>query len=169
MVRTEIVGGIELIDEVEEYRDMRSVGSSEAVWHILNFNISKKHPAVYALRCHLRDEQQVVFDEGNEENVIESQRETELTKFFDYNVKFPNTRVKYIYFPKQFTWKNKIKEWKVRKRCLDTIGRVHAMNPLAGDVFYLRMLLHHASYEDLMTVDGVQHESYQEVCRVLGL
>jgi hypothetical protein len=175
MVRTEIVGDIVLIDEVADYRDMRSVGSSEAVWHILNFNISKKHPAVYALRCHLKDEQQVVFDEGNEENVIEAQRDTELTKFFDFNQKFPNTRVTYVDFPKEFTWNNKNKEWKVRKRCLDTIGRVHAMNPLAGDVFYLRMLLHHdqckgkTSFEDLITVQGIHHESYQEVCRVLGL
>ena len=173
MVRTEIAG--DFIDEVEEYRDMRSVGSSEAVWHILNFNISKKHPAVYALRCHLKDEQQVVFDEGNEEEVIESQRDTELTKFFDYNLKFLDTRVKYVDFPKEFTWNSKNKEWKVRKRCLDTIGRVHSMNPLAGDVFYLRMLLHHdhckgkKSFEDLMSVDGILLETYQEVCRVLGL
>ena len=49
------------------------------------------------------------------------------------------------------------------------------MNPLAGDVFYLRMLLHHdhckgkKSYEDLRTVDGNCLETYQEVCRVLGL
>ena len=49
------------------------------------------------------------------------------------------------------------------------------MHPLAGDVFYLRMLLHHdhckgkTSFEDLKTVDGVCLESYQEVCRSLGL
>ena len=143
MVRTEIIGDVTIKDEVDEYRDMRSVGSSEATWHILNFNISRKHPAVYALRCHLKDEQQVIFDEGNEEEVIEKQRDTELTKFFDFNMKFPDVDTKYVDFPKKFTWDSKNKEWKIRKRCLDTIGRVHSMNPLAGDVFYLRLLLHH--------------------------
>ena len=63
MVRTEIVGEPIAKDEIDDYRDLRSVGSSEAAWHIFNFNIAKKHPAVYALRCHLKDEQQVVFDE----------------------------------------------------------------------------------------------------------
>ena len=175
MVRTEIVGEPVAKDEIDEYRDLRSVGSSEAAWHIFNFNIAKKHPAVYALRCHLEDEQQVVFDEGNEEEVIEKMRDTELTKFFDYNMKFPDSDVKYVDFPKKFTWDNKNKEWKIRKRCFDTIGRVHSMNPLAGDVFYLRLLLHHdhckgkTSFEDLMTVEGICHESYQEVCRILGL
>ena len=68
------------------------------------------------------------------------------------------------------------KEWKLRKRGIsDTIGRVHIVNPAAGDVYYLRMLLHHdhcrgkGSFEELRTVDGNLIESYQEVCRALGL
>ena len=58
---------------------------------------------------------------------------------------------------------------------MDTIGRVHAVHPLARDVFYLRMLLHNdhckgkLSFTDLKTVDGMVLESYQEVCRMLGL
>ena len=49
------------------------------------------------------------------------------------------------------------------------------MNPMAGDVFYLRMLLHHdhckgkKSVEDLRMVDGDCLETYQEACRVIGL
>ena len=68
MVRTEV--GDETIskDEIGDFVDLRSVGSSEAAWQILNFNITKKHPAVYALRCHLEDEHHVVFDEEIAEN-----------------------------------------------------------------------------------------------------
>ena len=49
------------------------------------------------------------------------------------------------------------------------------MHPAAGDVFYMRMLLHHdhcrgkTSFTDLRTVNGICHESFQEVCRILGL
>ena len=175
MVRAEVVDENVQKNEVEDYQDLRSVGSSEAAWHIFNFNIAKKHPAVYAMRCHLQDEQQVVFDEGKEEEIIEKQNNTELTEFFQFNTDCPETDVKYVDFPKQFTWNNTNKKWTVRKSCFDTIGRVHSMNPLAGDVFYLRMLLHHdhcrgrKSFQDLRTVDGTCLESYQEVCRVLGL
>ena len=127
------------------------------------------------MRCHLQYEQQVVFDEGTEEEIIEKQNNTELTEFFQFNTDFSETDVRYVDFPKQFTWNNTNKKWTIRKSCFDTIGRVHSMNPLAGDVFYLRMLLHHdhcrgrKSFQDLRTVDGTCLESYQEVCRVLGL
>ena len=49
------------------------------------------------------------------------------------------------------------------------------MNPLSGDVFFLRMLLHtdhckgKKSFDDLRTVNGECIETYQEVCRLLGL
>ena len=49
------------------------------------------------------------------------------------------------------------------------------VNPAAGDVYFMRMLLHHDhskgknSFEDMKTVKGELKESYQEVCRVLGL
>ena len=176
MVKVQVESGEEIgRDEIEEYEDLRSVGSSEACWHLFNFSISKKHPAVYALRCHLEDEQQVIFDEGNEEESIEAARNTELTAFFDYNRNHPGTDVKYVDFPKKFVWDSKDKFWKQRKAAFDTIGRVHAMNPLAGDVFFLRMLLHtdHCKgkkcFDDLKTVNGKCQETYQEVCRLLGL
>ena len=142
MVRVELMNENMEKDEVEEYEDLRSIGSSEACWHIFNFNIAKKHPAVYALRCHLEDEQQVLFDFETQEEAIEKQRNTELTEFFVYNVQFPDTNVKYVDFPKFYTWNKAKKKWQQRKGCFDTIGRVHAINPLAGDVFYLRILLH---------------------------
>ena len=43
MVRTEIETDSEQVkDEIEEFVDLRSIGSSEAYWHIFNFNIAKK-------------------------------------------------------------------------------------------------------------------------------
>ena len=55
------------------------------------------------------------------------------------------------------------------------MGRVHTVNPLSGDVFYLRILLHNdhcrgkTTFEELMSIDGTRYETYQEVCRELGL
>ena len=173
MVRAEIGDDGVSRDEISDFEDMRSVGSSEAAWQILNFNITKKHPAVYALRCHLEDENQVVFDAETNETSIEQQRTTELTGFFEYNEQNPGTQVKYVDFPKKFVWKDKA--WRERKSAFDTIGRVHSVNPAAGDVFFLRMLLHHdhskgkSGFQNLKEVDGAMCETFQEVCRLLGL
>ena len=73
-------------DEIAEYEDLRSVGSSEATWHLMSFPITERYPPVQALRVHLEEQQQVVFDEGTEEIALEIQRETELTAFFKLNV-----------------------------------------------------------------------------------
>ena len=62
------------------------------------------------------------------------------------------------------------------KPALNTIGRVHTVNPLAGETFYLRILLHDdhcrgkTSFVDLKTLEnGKVCETYKEVCRELGL
>ena len=104
-----------------------------------------------------------------------------MTAFFKFNAKEIerngpdfDLRVlpKYVDMPQTYTLRDK--EWKIRKRGF-SIGRVHTVNPLAGDVFYLRILLHHnhsrgkTSFEDLLEVDGEVLESYQAVCRQLGL
>ena len=159
MVRVEIGDNEGAKDEISDFEDLRSIGSSEASWQIFNFNITKKHPAVYSLRCHLKDEQHVVFDGDNLQSVLEQQRTTELTGFFEYNQENPDTNVKYVDFPKKFVWKNK--QWNIRKASLDTIGRIHSIHPAAGDVFYLRILLHHdhcrgkTSFEDMRTIEGI--------------
>ena len=50
------------------------------------FPITERYPPVHALRIHTEDQQQVVFDEGSEEEALENQRETELTAFFQLNL-----------------------------------------------------------------------------------
>ena len=66
------------------------------------------------------------------------------------------------------------KKWKIRERG-SAIGRVHTVNPLSGDVFYLCILLHNdhcrgkTSFEDVKKEQDTFFETYQEVCRKLGL
>ena len=177
MVRAEVSEGESSVvkKEIEEYVDLRSVGSSEASWHLLNFNISQNKPAVYALRVHLENENQIVYDMGSEEQSLEKQRYTELTGFFQFNADNPGTRITYVDFPESLTWNSVEKQWRWRKNTSDTIGRIHSVHSAAGDVYYLRMLLHHdhskgkISFDDLRTVDCILQESFQEVCRYLGL
>ena len=167
-------------DEIKDYIDMRSVGSSEAAWLLFSFPITGRYPAVKALRVHLEEEQQIVFDENLEVEALENQRDTELTAFFSYNEAnsdSPENLELYVDMPKNHVYDQKKKEWRKRKQGKDTvIGRVHSINPIAGEVFYLRILLHDnhckgkTSFEDMLKLpNGRQCESFKEVCIELGL
>ena len=179
MVRTEVEGQ-DGRDEIAEYEDLRSVGSSEAVWHLMAYPIARKHPAVQAMRVHLEGEQQVNFDEGQEEAALETGRKTELTAFFELNATdamraTPEKWLQYVELPKKFRYDAKTKAWVERKNKSDCIGRVHSVNPVAGDVFYLRLLLHNdhckgkQSFKDLRTVNGEVCDSFMETCTKLGI
>ena len=129
----------------------------------------------------------MVFDEGTEEEALERQRNTELTAFFEVNAKLElesaglldlQSLPTYVEMPKKYTYNKSKKEWIKRKpQSVDTvIGRVHGVNPLAGEAFYLRILLHtehckgKTSFEHLRTLpNGRVCDTYQEVCRELGL
>ena len=149
------------VDEITEYQDLRSIGSSEATWKLLSYPIVNKFPHVLALRVHLEDQQQIIFDEDTETEALETQRETELTAFFKFNSQSNLDAVslpKYVDFPKSHVYDKSKKVWKIRKRGKDgTIGRVHAVNPVAGDVYYLRILLHDnhckgkTSFDDMLS------------------
>ena len=180
MVSTEFEG--QPRDEIAEYIDLRSVGSSEAAWHLLAYPITDKFPAVLALRVHLQDQHQVVFDMDTEEEALEQQRETELTAFFRFNQSRSNeskeTLPMYVDMPKMHIYDKKNKEWRIKQknRKGSVIGRVHTVHPIAGDTYYLRILLHSShckgkiSYDDMLTLEsGRKCETFKEVCSELGL
>ena len=180
MVSTEVEG--QPRDEIADYVDLRSVGSSEAAWHLLAYPITERYPAVMALRVHLRDEQQVVFDMYSEDEALEKQRDTELTAFFKFNESRGDMQHEllpvYVDMPKGHIYDKTKKEWRPRKRNRKeaVIGRIHTVHPVAGDTYYLRMLLHNnhckgkKSFEDLLTMEsGHKCETYKEVCSELGL
>ena len=176
-VATRVEG--EQVDEISDYQDLRSVGSSEATWHLMAFEMTKRYPAVVALRIHLKEQHQIVFDPETEVEALERCRDTELTAYFQYNSSMPlderPNQPKYVDMPKTHVYDKRSKEWRKRKNRSDTIGRVHTVNPVAGDVFYLRILMHNehcrgkSSFEEMLMVGDRQCETYKEVCFHLGL
>ncbi|WP_416879511.1 AAA family ATPase [Litorimonas sp.] len=193
MVRTEVEG--EQRDEIQEYEDLRSVGSCEAMWHILGYPIATHYPPVKDLKVHLEDQQGMVFDAGEEESALETYKDTTLTKFFEFNKRENERRrqgrsaekrdcqcdpmPKYVDMPKRHVFdKNADGEtvWMERANNKFSLGRVHSLHPIAGDAFFLRMLLHNdhcrgkESFRDMLEVPGGRVcETYKEVCREIGL
>ena len=85
---------------------------------------------------------------------------------------------RYVDMPKGFTYNKSKKQWSKRKSTKGdaVIGRVHTVNPVAGDVYYLRMLLHDdhcrgkTSFNDMKLIaSGKLCETYKSVCFELGL
>ena len=72
-------------DECTQFQTTRVVGSGEAAHRLFGFNISKADPSVLKLRVHLENEQQVMFEDGHEQHVLETSGATELTALFDFN------------------------------------------------------------------------------------
>ena len=140
------------------------------------FSLCSQLTYTQVLRVHQEEEQQVVFEEGQEDLVTENQRLTELTEFFEHNKNVgPEEWLRYVDMPKKYTWNKQRKTWKKRVNKSDTIGRVDNVHPAAGDSFYLRMLLNSdyckgkQGFQDLRTVDTEICATYKEACEKLGM
>ena len=167
------------------------------MWHLWGYPISTNFPPVKDLKVHLEDQQGIVFDAGEEEAALDVQnnKNTTLTEFFMFNKREKEKRrqgrstekrdckcdpmPKYVDMPKKHVYaKNKDGEivWMERANDQFSLGRVHSLHPLAGDAFFLRMLLHNdhcrgkESFQDMLTLPGGRVcETFKEVCREIGL
>lgn len=164
-------------DEVKEYIDHRVISANEAMAGIFGFDVHRSSPPVMPLRVHLEDEQIAVFEEGDPEAAVLNPKATELTAFFAFNrlpeqqIKEVQDRPRYVDMPLKHVYNSKTGIWRMRKSGQDVIGRVHMPSALAGEVVYLRMLLHTdvsrgaQAFEDLK----LGRETFKEACRHLGL
>ena len=135
------------VNEVEEFQNLRYVGSSEACWRLFGFNMRDTKPAVVLLQIHLDEQQPVVWEEGNEAGIVrDGPPRSMLTSFFDTNVVDPlSTDLTYQNFPNKYVWNKRTRMWDRRKRGQEfpTIGRLKTVQPSGNrELFYLRMLLH---------------------------
>ncbi|XP_076928855.1 uncharacterized protein LOC143592969 [Bidens hawaiensis] len=109
------------------------------------------------------------------EDVVAREREkkTMLTAFFEKNQSDTSSRA-YLYrdFPKFFTWNGRLGRWNRRTRKTQR-GRIVSANPAEGERYYLRLLLTHVrgptSFDDLRTVNGVQHTTFRKAALEMEL
>ena len=76
------------VDEIQEYRDARWVGSAEACWRIFGFKLHDHGPPIERLSIHLPNQHTVLFDDDVDlSEVVDSAGDqvTTLTAFFQLN------------------------------------------------------------------------------------
>ena len=215
MVAVRVAG---VVNEIELFQDVRSFGSAEGCWRIFNFDMSGRAPPVVRLPVHLPRLQRCCWPDGTEVEAAEAgPPDTELTTWFEYIKAHPEARMpvpavamtdaspgaeawsaKYPDFPERFRYDKKAKKWIKRRQfdALGYIGRVYHVPHVAGEKYYLRMLLHHVpacdlalnvpppnesaaaavsragdafSFEAFKYHDGVKLETYKAVCAARAL
>jgi hypothetical protein len=99
---------------------------------------------------------------------------TTLTSLFEFNSLNPECVIPYKFFPEKCTWVAKYKIWKLKQARFANIGRVHRIQPVMQELYFLRTLMssnHSAgggSSEDVRTVLDVPSDTYRETCVALG-
>ena len=166
------------VDQIKQFREGRWVSPPEALWQIYRFPTNVMNPSVYSLPVHLPGHQLISFHKHiNLLYLINNAdfSKTMLTEFFEMNkndTKAKSLKCFYRDFPQYFAWSSKHKIWTERKRAA-VIGRLATVSPNEGERYYLRLLLSHiagpTSFDDLVTVKGIQLVSYREAALQLGL
>ena len=175
-------------NEMEAYRSVRYVSGSEAVWRLCGFLEHERHPAVHVLCVHHENKHQVVV---NQDDPIQIQQAPAANKITDLMSYFKRPRacqpLNYLEYFEKYTidgsprasrrrrgWiKDGYGRWVRRKNDnAQCVARFYFLTPIQGDIWYPRLLLHHKtgrSWQDLRTVDGHVHVSYEAAARALGL
>ena len=154
----------------------RYIGLTEAMWRIFEFSTHEEFPPVEQLAIHLPGEQPVYYEEDVVAEELQERMDSAqstLMAFFEYNNTNEESR-RYLYqeFPEHYVYLRKERRWKPRQRGF-AIGRMYHCNPFAGARYYLRLLLTVVrgakSFQDLRTVNGILHYTFQATCVARGL
>ena len=172
-------------DEIRAHVDARYVGASEAVWRLLELPVHGSSHSTQRLSVHLPEMHMVTFREGGEVAAARDprHRRTTLTAWFELNKSTQEAGVdensiletRYHDLPNLCTWDRSTKSWKLRKTAKGSriVGRLANVSPTEGERYYLFLLLLASagatSFEDLRTVDGEIHSSFQAAAIVRGL
>lgn len=167
-------------DEIEDYVTRRYIGASDAIWRILEFDITGRFPTVIQLPVHLPNKDHVVFRPGDEQSALDKSV-SKLNLYMERPQTEEFLNLTYCEFFESYILDTKPKKESIakidkyylteRKRG-QVIARIYWVSPLLGELYYLRILLQRIpcfSYENLRTVEGVVNPTFQEAARSIGL
>ena len=166
-----------VINEVKNYQNSRYINANEATFKIFKFPIHKSFPPVTDLDLHLEGKKEVFFNvKKDTEDTINHKvaKDTQLTAFFKLckHNEFAATLL-YQDIPNFFIFNKDNARWVERKTRTSALGRIRAVNAKTVELFFLRMLLTHkkgpTSFQDLRFVEGIQHETFREAVKAMGL
>lgn len=175
------------VDECEHYITKRYISSVFAAWNLLGFHMEEITPPVVQLQVHLPEGQRVTYRNTRSSvgDALDRGRHTHLTEFFAANERYIregrrsdsdySQAINTLYedMPWHYVYNKKNKIWTKRANQRHAIGRMPLFTPNSGELFYLRLLLKYkkgpTSFDNLRTVDGTLHPTFQDACVALHL
>lgn len=173
------------VDEIQNYEDVRVLGSMEAATHILSIPVVAMDPPVLTLDLHVDPLAETYWSEGLEARMQSKAKLSQLEAFFHYNAEQAAagqiSSSTYSRMNTVASWDRSKGRWKKRVSTakMPAIGRVYGAHPRDGEKFYLRILLHSpacvgaVSWQDLLrdknNPSGPPLASFEETCRAWGL
>ncbi|CAF1773852.1 unnamed protein product [Brassica oleracea var. botrytis] len=163
-------------NEIENYLDCRYVSACESMWRNFKFEIHHQHPAVQRLSIYLPGQKPALFNDSSDLEQVVSICEFRLSMFMAYletNKIDPDARkLTYVQFPTKYVW-NKTEHTWTKRKIGQSIGRLYNVHPSSGELYYLRLLINHlkgpTSFEDILTVNGIEYKKFHESCVARGL
>lgn len=164
----------EIYDEINNYLNMRYIGPTEAAWRILELPMSGRSHAVQRLAIHTQNQQNIIFEEFKEDEIIDKNNNTTLTAWFELNKNDKEARnIKYENIPKFYSFNNQEKKWHKRIKTCKTIGRLSNVSPKDIERFHLKLILNFVSgatsFDDLKNYQGNSYSTFQETANAMGL
>ncbi|XP_048615651.1 uncharacterized protein LOC125588377 [Brassica napus] len=163
-------------NEIQDYIEARYLSACDSMWRTFAFHIHKRKPSVEKLIIHLEGEHNITVKSTDNLGRVIRKPGIEKTMFTEWMVlcrrsAFART-LTYVQIPQYFVWNNSAKVWTERKKG-KSIGRVVAVHPLAGDRYYLRVLINKIegpkSYDELKTYNNVKYPDFKSVCHARRL
>ncbi|XP_071699877.1 uncharacterized protein [Rutidosis leptorrhynchoides] len=163
-------------DEIANYYSCRYLSACEASWHLFDFPILHRSPAVYMLQFHLPNHQPILYDADDYVDSVLSNPSVGTSQFIEWmrcnQIDENACQYTYVEFPRHYVWKKSTRKWTRRKE-QRTIGRINFVPPKPGETYYLRILLNKVKgptcFENIRTVNNQVHDSFKEACYALRL
>lgn len=174
------------VNEIKEYLTQRYMGSSDATWRILEFDLTGREPTVEGIPVHLEGERKSIYNPGKERQAMD--KEGKLEWYFKRPLIAELDDIKYADFYENYRVQPKEKEmaknrddgwlctdgvhWVTRRQRGECVSRIHWVSPSRGEHFYLRLLLSNfpcRGYADLYQLGGPDCKTFQEAACAKGL
>ena len=141
---------------------------------IMKYKLHERSHAIVRLQVHLPLQQTVLFTEGQEQDALDRNEQTQLTAWFNLHANDPEAR-QYLYhdIPLHYIFNKRRGLWIARRSARNVIARMYQVQPSDAERFSLRLLLLHrpgvTSFEDVRTVDGETFATFKQAAMHLGL
>jgi hypothetical protein len=147
-------------DETVQYLDSRYLSATESMWRFMSFALHDQTPTVFPLTIDLNP-----------------QHKSHLHAYLQYNTNHPEDQLAhsltYDRFVEHYRYITTTGVFQPRIKNIQMIGRVYFINPAAGELYYLRLLLLHvpgvSSLVGLRFHNGRQWSTYRETAVSYGL